>query len=183
VAPHAGTVAVLDYYQPVPAPGEIASGAREADLHTNLVCAGLSPNAAGVDAAARLVLGKLNAAVAGAVDQARAHHVTNVRLVDVATVFDGHGMCTADPWVFSGEPLPDTTLAADAEHIVAAKACRGTDALRLPVPCASLVAASRAAEQDLEGYVWRAAHPTAAGQRALAAAVVAAVGAELTRRR
>jgi hypothetical protein len=173
VAPHAGTVAVLDYYQPVPAPGEIVAGGKEAGLHTNLVCAGLEPNAAAADAAAQLVLSKLNAAVAGAVDEARAHHVTNVRLVDVATLFHGHGMCTADPWVFSGEPLPDTTLAADAEHIVAAKACRGTDALRLPIPCASLVAASQAAEQNLEGYVWRAAHPTAAGQRALAAAVTA----------
>ena len=50
-------------------------------------------------------------------------------LVDVSGALDGHGICTAQPWVFSGEPVPDTTLAADAEHILAAKACSETDAL------------------------------------------------------
>ena len=46
VAPHAGTIAVLNYYQPVPAPSQIAPGTAGSGLHTNLVCAGLKSNAA-----------------------------------------------------------------------------------------------------------------------------------------
>jgi len=171
IAPHARTVAVLDYYQPIPNPAQIAEGTGLSNLHTNLVCAGLKPNAAATYAAAQLVLTDLNAEIAGAVHDARAHHVTNVTLVDIAHATDGHGVCTGDPWVFSGEPVPDTTLAADAQRIVAAKACTGTDILHGPSICSSLTASATAAENSLQGYVWRAAHPTAAGQRAIAAAV------------
>ncbi len=171
VAPHTATIAVLDYYQPIPNPSEIADDTGASGLQTNLVCAGLKSNGATTFAGAQVVLAALNKAIAGAVADARADHVTNVTLVDVSAVLDGHGICTVDPWVFSGEPLPDTTLAADAEHIVAAKACSGTDALHGVLSCASLVAQADRAEKNLEDYVWRAAHPTAAGQRALAAAV------------
>ncbi len=100
-----------------------------------------------------------------------AHHVRNVTLVDLSSVMDGHGLCTADPWVYSGEPLPDTTLAADAEHVLAAKVCNETRVLHGAMSCASLVGAATQAERNLEGYVWRAAHPMAAGQRAIAAVV------------
>jgi hypothetical protein len=171
LAPHAGTIAVLDYYQPIPEPSQIAQGTATAGLHTNLVCSGLEPNAGDTYAAAQIVLSALNRAVAGAVADARAHHVENVTLVDVSDAFAGHGICTALPWVFSGEPVPDSTLAADAEHIVAAKACSGTDPLHGAAVCTGLVASAAAAERDLQDYVWRAAHPNAAGQRALAAAV------------
>ena len=171
LAPHAGTVAVLDYYQPIPAPSQIADDTAASGLHTNLVCSGLKPNAAGTFAAAQIVLAALNAAVAGAVSDARAHHVENVTLVDLSSAFDGHGICTAQPWVFSGEPLPDTTLAADAEHILAAKACSETVALHGAMSCAALTGSALVAEASLQDYVWRAAHPTAAGQRAIAALV------------
>lgn len=171
VAPHAGTVAVLDYYQPIPAPSQIADDTAASGLHTNLVCSGLEPNAAGTFAAAQIVLAALNKAVAGAVADARAHHVKNVTLVDLSSAFDGHGICTAQPWVFSGEPVPDTTLAADAEHIVAAKACSETLALHGAMSCAALTGSALSAEATLQDYVWRAAHPTAAGQRAIAAVV------------
>jgi hypothetical protein len=173
VAPHAQTVAVLNYYQPIPDPAQIADDSSLSHLHTNLVCSGLRPNAAGTAAAAHVVLAALNGAIAGAVDDARAHHVTNVRLLDLAHVTDGHGVCTADPWVFSGEPMPDATLAADTEHILAAKACIDTDVLHGPSICSTLTASADAAETNLQGYVWRAAHPTAAGQRAIAGAVEA----------
>ena len=74
--------------------------------------------------------------------------------------------------MFSGEPVPDTTLAAAAEHIVAAKACSGTDVLHRSTSCAGVAASALAAEDSLEGYVWRAPRiPTAAGQRAIAAVV------------
>jgi hypothetical protein len=42
--------------------------------------------------------------------------------------------------------------------------------------CASLTASALAAESGLEDYVWRTAHPTAAGQRALAAAIEQQLG-------
>jgi len=171
MAPHSSTIAVLDYYQPIPEPSQISQGTATGSLHTNLVCAGLKPNADSTYAAAQVVLSALNRAVAGAVEDARAHHVTNVHLVDVAQAFDGHGICTADPWVFSGEPVPDTTLAADADHILAAKACSGTDVLHGAAVCDTLSASALAAERNLQDYVWRAAHPNAAGQRALASAV------------
>ena len=171
LAPHATTIAVLDYYQPIPEPSQIAKGTATSGLHTNLVCSGLKSNAGSTFDAAQVVLSALNKAVAGAVGDARTHHVKNVTLVDVSGALDGHGICTAQPWVFSGEPVPDATLAADAERIVAAKACSGTDALHGDASCASLTGSALAAERSLQDYVWRAAHPTAAGQRAIAALV------------
>lgn len=171
VAPDASTIAVLDYYQPIPQPSQIVEGAATSGVHTNLVCSGLKPNARSTYAAAQIVLTALNRAIAGAVADARLHHVRNVTLVDVSKAFDGHGICTADPWAFSGEAVSDTTLAADAERILAARACSETTALHGAMSCAALRGSALAAERDLQDYVWRAAHPTAAGQRALAASV------------
>ncbi len=181
IAPHTSAIAVLDYYQPIPEPSQIAKGVAADGLHTNLVCSGLKPNAGSTYAAAQVVLAALNQAIAGAVADARVHHVKNVTLVDVAQSFDGHGICTADPWVFSGEPVPDGTLAADTERILAAKACSETTALHGAMSCAGLTGSALAAERNLQDYVWRAAHPTAAGQRALAAAVEQRLGAAFSR--
>jgi len=183
IAPHAGTIEVLTYYQPVPEPGQIAAGTAQSGLDTNLVCAGLEPNAASTFAAAQVVLTDLNSAITGAVADARTHHVTNVRLLDMAGVMAGHGMCTAAPWVFSGEPLPATTLADDAGKILAAKACNGTADLHAPVSCSSLDASKAAAESDLQDYVWRAAHPNLEGQQSIANAVAADLGRGVGRRR
>jgi hypothetical protein len=173
IAPDAGTVAVLDYYEPIPAPAAIADDSGLSGLGTNLVCTGLKANASSTAAAAQVVLTALNASIAAAVKDARAHGVRNVVLVDVAHALDGHGVCTADPWVFSAETIADTALASDTEQILAAKAC---SALRTGSLCSSLVARSDQAKQSLRAHVWRTAHPTAQGQRALAAAVVAALG-------
>ncbi|HXZ61493.1 MAG TPA: hypothetical protein VEG62_02040 [Acidimicrobiales bacterium] len=169
VAPHADRVVVLDYYQPIPQPSQIADDTAASNLHTNLVCAGLKTNPASTYADAQVVAGALNQAVAAAVAEARADHVTNVTLVDIAATMDGHGMCTADPWIFSGEPVPDTTLAADAADIAAGATCDRVASVG--IGCGSLGVRAAAAEQDLEDDVWRAAHPTAAGQQAIAAAV------------
>ena len=176
LAPHAATVAVLDYYQPIPAPAQVVKGTATSGDHTNLVCSGLKPNTGSTYAAAQIVLRALNNAVAGAVAEARVHHVKNVTLVDLSSAFNGHGICTAQPWVFSGEPVADTTLAAAAEHVVAAKACSGTDLLHRSRSCAALGASALAAENGLEDYVWRAAHPTGAGQRAIASVVERQLG-------
>ena len=169
VAPDAATVAVLDYYQPIPDPTQITDDAAASGGQTNLVCAGLRANTASTAAAARVVLGALNDAVAGAVSDARAHRVTNVTLVDVADAFSGHGVCTAEPWVFSAEPVPDATLAADAAAIVSANACDRVSSIG--IPCASLDKTAAQDERNLEDSVWRAVHPNMAGQRALAAVV------------
>ena len=168
MAPDAGRIAVLDYYQPIPNPSQIADDSGVSGFGTNLVCTGLKVNAAGTFADAQLVLAALNRTIAGAVDDARAHHVTNVHLIDVADAFDGHGLCTADPWVFSAQPVSDATLALDAQAILVAKACN--DLASLP-GCATLVRRAAAAETQLRGYVWRAAHPTVMGQQVLARAV------------
>ena len=80
-----------------------------------------------------VVLGALNDAVAEAVRDARADHVTNVTLVDVAHTMDGHGVCTADPWVFSGEPVPDSTLTADAGAILSATPATASRLSAFPV--------------------------------------------------
>ncbi|HEX4176047.1 MAG TPA: hypothetical protein VHY81_09025 [Acidimicrobiales bacterium] len=172
IAPDAGTVAVLDYYQPIPAPTEIADDSGLSGLGTNLVCTGLKANASSTDAAAHVVLTALNASIAGAVTDARGHGVHNVVLVDVAHALDGHGVCTADPWVFSAESITDASLALDTEQIVAARACAAAgSALHTGSLCNSLVARSDEAKQSLKAHVWRTAHPTTQGQRALAAVV------------
>jgi hypothetical protein len=172
IAPHAGTLAVLDYYQPIPGPGQIADDAGLSGLGTNLVCTGLKANASSTAAAARVVLTALNSSIAGAVAEARGHGVRNVVLVDVSHALDGHGVCTTDPWVFSAETIPDATLALDTEQVLAAKACTAAgSALHTGSLCDSLVARSDQAKQSLRAHVWRTAHPTAQGQRALAAAV------------
>jgi hypothetical protein len=170
MAPHAGTIAVLDYYQPIPPPADIADDTGTSGLGVNLVCTGLKANAAAAYAAAQVVSSAVNQAVAGAVSDAQARGVHNVQLINVSGVGAGHGMCTTDPYFFSGERLADTTLAADAARIAAAKACTATG-LGHAAGCASLEAEAATAEDQLRDYVWRAAHPTAVGQRALAAAV------------
>jgi hypothetical protein len=170
VAPHAATVAVLDYYQPIPPPGEEADDSEQTAFGTNLVCAGLKLEAASAYAAAQVVLGALNDAVAGAVADARAHGVHNLTMVDIADTFDGHGVCTADPWVFSSELIPDATLADDVARIVAAKACTAASGV-FDTSCASLTATATQAKQDIKGYVWRAAHPNLSGQRAITGSV------------
>jgi hypothetical protein len=168
IAPHSGTVAVVDYYQPIPSPGEVADDSAQAALGTNLVCAGLKLDGSTAYADAEVVLGALNDAVAGAVTDARAHGVRNVSLIEMARTFDGHAMCTADPWVFSSELIPDATLAGDVARIAAAKACTATSRV-LDTSCSSLSSSATLAKQELTEYVWRAAHPTLAGQRAIAA--------------
>jgi hypothetical protein len=176
IAPDAGTVAVLDYYQPIPAPSEVADDSGFSGLGNDLVCTGLKANASSTAAAAQVVLSALNTAIAGAVADARGHGVHNVVLVDVAHALDGHGLCTAHPWVFSAERISDATLAADTEQVLAAKTCSAAgSALHTASVCDSLVARSDQAEQSLRAHVWRTAHPMAQGQRALAADVEAAL--------
>jgi hypothetical protein len=169
MAPHARTIAVLNYYQPVPSPQDLEDSGLSG-LRTNLVCTGLEANPAPTYEAAQVVSMATNAAVGGAVADARAHGVHNVELIDLSGMGAGHGMCTKGSYFFSGEPIGDATVAADLARIAAAKACSTAGPLR-DRACLSLEAGAAQAEQQLKDSVWRAAHPTAAGQRALAAAI------------
>jgi hypothetical protein len=171
MAPNAGTIAVLNYYQPIPQPAAIADDSEFSGLGVNLVCTGLKANAAATYAAAQVVSAAVNRAVAGAVADARSRGVHNVQLIDVSAFGAGHGMCTADPYFFSAEPLADASLTADVARIAAAKGCAATGVLSRSSPCASLEAQGAQAEDQLRDSVWRAAHPTLVGQRMLASAV------------
>jgi hypothetical protein len=171
MAPHARTIAVLNYYQPVPAPAEIADDSGLSGLGVNLVCTGLKANAAATYGAALVVSSAVNHAVAGAVSDAQARGVHNVQLIDVSRVGAGHGMCSSHPWFFSGEELSDAALTGDVARIAAAKACTAAGVLSRTSSCAGLDVQAARAKDDLRAHVWRAAHPTAVGQRALATAV------------
>jgi hypothetical protein len=161
-ARHATTVAVMNYYQPIPSPGELAQHAAITGSGVNLVCAGLRENPSSTYAAAQVVSAALNQSIAGAVRAARAGGARNVTLVDLSKVGASHGICTADPDFFSAELMSEATLGDDLTRIVAAKLCSG---------CATLAGPALASEQDLERHVWRAAHPTRSGQQAIALAV------------
>jgi hypothetical protein len=175
LAPSTKSVAVLDYYQPVPQPAQISDGSVHSQAGTNLVCTALKSNAGATTAAGQVVLAALNRAIAGAVTDAEAHHVHNVRLIDVAGVMNGHGMCTADPWVFTAQGIPAMTLSGDLAKILAAKVCTSTDAVHPTSLCRTLQADALSTVNNLKSYVWRVAHPTAQGQRALALATLHAL--------
>lgn len=108
-------ILLVDYYQPVPEATAVLTG-------NSLVCRELRVRSARwratVRARADLVAQGLDDTIRSA-----AAAYPDVRLVDIAELFAGHGMCTRTPWVF------DET--------------------------------------------WDAAHPTAAGQQQIAAAVLA----------
>ena len=129
LSPHTKTVAVLDYYQPVPAPSQIVGWIRALARRDESRLLRPQVQRRRHAAAAQIVLSALNQAIAGAVTDARAHHVDNVRLIDVAGVMNGHGMCTADPWVFTAQGIPAMTLSGDLIKILAANACTATDAI------------------------------------------------------
>ena len=77
---------------------------------------------------------------------------------------NGHGLCTADPWVFSAQGIPATTFSGDITKILAANACTATDAIHPSSFCRTLQTDALGAVNNLKRYVWRVAHPTADGQ-------------------
>ncbi len=109
IAPHTARLTVLDYYQPLPAPSQIASGTAASGMHTNLVCTGLKANANGAYAAAQVVLADLNRAITGAVADARAHDVRNVTS---RRPFDGDGR----PWPVHDRPVGVLRRTAARRH-------------------------------------------------------------------
>ena len=114
-------IAVVNYYQPIPAPGDFKSDGSQ-------LCKLLSLHKRGAYHDAEVIQAALNGAIAKAVAK-----FPKVKLVNISKILGAtHGMCAAHPWLFTGS-LTD-------------------------------------------GNFWRAVHPTAAGQAAIARAVEQVVG-------
>jgi lysophospholipase L1-like esterase len=147
-------VAVVDYYQPIPRPSDFDALRVTADGHIDPVCALLGIHEAGAYSDAVVLQTALDAAIESATGGR-----PGVTFVEEASLFEGHGMCTRQPYVFSGEPLDLaawTELWQDVE--------RGNVA---------------AIENVLETHAWRVAHPNASGQAQIATAIESALGPQL----
>ena len=99
-----------------------------------------------------IIVDALNTAIHEAVLDAQAAGNKNVTYVDISKVEVGHEMCTADPAIFSGEPMPISELTRDLFTI-----------------------ALSGSQNDIRRHLWRAAHPNQLGQHDIAKAVEAAL--------
>jgi hypothetical protein len=175
VSPYANQVAVLNYYNPVPNPNDFVGSSTHSGLNANPVCLPLSLSKANTYNESRVIQAALNAAIADAVTDAKNAGITNVTLVNISNVFLHHEMCTGDPAVFSGEPLPASRLRDDLGLL---DECYATPVSQLfrhfnGGDCSGAVS-------DLESYTWRAAHPNKYGQQDIANAVLQALGSSST---
>lgn len=183
VSPDAGRVAVVGYYQPIPAPSNFdASSAYNAtsfnpvclllaaNMRLNKTTVGYGPDSA-YDAGV-ILTAALNTAIIRAVKEAQAEGVSNVAYVNIEGLEVGHEMCTADPALFSGEAWSYASLTGPVFGNVTA--CRTSEFN--PVVCA--LAAKRMYEDmkgGLEAHTWRVAHPNRFGQQDIAKAVLTAL--------
>jgi hypothetical protein len=119
-------ILVLNYYQPIPPPSSFVSDGSQ-------LCTLLAAHNATTYSEALIIQSALNEAILDAVLDAESAGIPNVGLVNIGNVIGGigsaasHGMCTSQPWVFTGSLL---------NH-------------------------------------WRAVHPNAEGQEAIASAIEA----------
>lgn len=120
-------VLVLDYYDPIPNPSSFVQDG-------SFLCTALATRNAAAYQEALLVQGALNLAISQGVTQAASGPThPQATFVDIADVLGGissniaHNVCTAQPWLFSGDPF--------------------------------------------DGLFWRAVHPNALGQAAIAQVV------------
>ncbi len=157
VAPYAKHVAVLNYYQVIPKPADFKNSSIFPGGQVDPVCWGLSHNLNGAYNDATIVQSALNVAITGAVLEAQADGVNNVQLIDISNLESTHEMCTGNPALFSGEPMPKSEFHNDLKIFAEC---------HLPVfrpkSCSS---ALPAAEADLARHTWRAAHPNTFGQQ------------------
>ena len=147
-------VAVVDYYQPIPRPSDFDALRVTGGGGIDPVCALLAIHEVGVYSDAVVLQTALNAAIKSATGGR-----PGVTFVEEASLFEGHGMCTRQPYVFSGEPLDLaawTELWHNVEH-----------------------GNVGAIENVLETHAWRVAHPNAMGQAQIATAVESALGPQL----
>jgi hypothetical protein len=146
-------VAVLNYYDPIPNPTDFVNSSIEESGHqVNPLCLLIGMNKDSLSDQGVIILDALNGAIRQAVINAQAAGSKNVTYVDISKVAVGHEMCTADPAIFSGEPMPISQLTSDLFTI-----------------------ALSGSQNDVRRHLWRAAHPNQLGQQDIAKAVEAAL--------
>lgn len=160
-APYAKHIAVLDYYQAIPKPADFKKSSIFPGGQVDPVCWWLSHNPKGAYGDAVILQDALNQAIVSAVSDAITADVNNVQLIDISNLEAGHEMCTGNPALFSGEPMPKSQFYDDLGVIAAcsvyfARSCRTKEPY---------------ANQDLQNHVWRTAHPNAYGQQDIARAI------------
>jgi hypothetical protein len=174
VAPHTQAIEVVDYYNPVPSPTDFDPSSIHVGSDVDPICLGLQAHEPDAYNDAVILTRALNDAISQAVQNAKRAGVHNVALVDIATLERHHEMCTAEPALFSGEPLSQEALQVDLGstllcHAEESIASMWTSAAGQSSACR----AAASATNDLRAHVWRAAHPNAGGQRDIATAVLA----------
>jgi hypothetical protein len=165
-APYAKHIVVLNYYQVIPEPTEFQKSSISSGGKVDPVCWGLSHNLQGAYNDAVTLQSALNVSIDQAVSNAHSAGINNVQLVDLTDLEAGHEMCTGNPALFSGEPMPKSQFDTDLQVIIACHAyfsqsCQTTEPY---------------AETDLANHSWRAAHPNTFGQQDIASAVEAQLG-------
>ncbi len=151
VSPYTKRVAVLNYYDPIPSPTDFSKSSIGAPGHeVDPLCLLIGMNKNSLSNQGEIVVNALNAAIDAAVAKAQTAGDKNVTYVDVSKVEVGHEMCTADPAIFSGEPMPISELTRDL-----------------------LTIGLGGSQNDIERHVWRAAHPNQLGQQEIAKKVEA----------
>jgi hypothetical protein len=151
VSPLAKRVAVLDYYDPIPNATDFSKSSIVAPgTQMNPLCFLIGMNKSSISDQSDVVVNALNSAIDRAVLNAQGAGDKNVAYVDISKVAVGHEMCTADPAIFSGEPMPLSELTKDLFTI-----------------------ALSGSQNDIERHLWRAAHPNQLGQQDIAKKVIA----------
>lgn len=154
-SPYTERVAVLNYYDPIPSPtGFSTSSIGAAGNEVNPLCLLIGMNKNSVSNQGEIIVDALNTAIHDAVINAQAAGDKNVTYVDVSKVEAGHEMCTANPAIFSGEPMPISEFTGDLFTI-----------------------ALSGSQNDIERHLWRAAHPNQLGQQEIAKKVIADLAA------
>jgi hypothetical protein len=95
-------IVVLNYYQPIPSPTQFVSDGSQ-------LCTALAAHNLTTYIEALIIQGALNDAIGNGVNDAKSSpQHPNVDLLDISTLFGdspgepAHGICTADPWLFTG---------------------------------------------------------------------------------
>ena len=150
VSPHAKRVAVVNYYDPIPTSTDFSKSSILAPgTQMNPLCFLVGLNKSSISGQSDVVVNALNTAIDRAVLNAQGAGDKNVTYVDISKAVVGHEMCTADPAIFSGEPMPLAELTRDLFTI-----------------------ALNGSQNDIERHLWRAAHPNQIGQQDIAKKVL-----------
>ena len=159
IHPYTQTIAVLNYYQPIPRPQNFVqssvypNGPSGPNAQVDEICWALARNLQGTYNDAVVIQSALNNAIDGAVSDAESAGVSNVKLVDLSQLELTHEMCTGKPAVFSGVPMPRSEFNHDLATLI-----------------------SGGSRNDLKAHKWRTAHPNQFGQQDIAHAIEATLG-------